>query len=176
MAFADDFHRFMVEWTAGEIRWSIDGTEYRRLTPAGLPSGAAWVFNHPFFILMNVAVGGNFGGTVGEDTTFPQSMSVDYVRLYQSKPKPVTFRASFTDNFSGWQQISLPFSAFQNEDGLALDLTQVHAVRFIIPDGLTQPVLLDQLRVSCPNEVTVSSPADVDGGAERGGHRDSLGQ
>ena len=164
----DAYHVFAVEWQPDHITWFIDGIPFFTATPDDpFMQGKQWVFNHPFFILMNVAVGGNFGGTVGEDTTFPQSMSVDYVRLYQSKPKPVTFRASFTDNFSGWQQISLPFSAFQNEDGLTLDLTQVHAVRFIIPDGLTQPVLLDQLRVSCPNEVTVSSPADSGPGSLR---------
>jgi beta-glucanase (GH16 family) len=81
-AFADDFHLFMVEWTASEIRWSIDGTEYRRLTPAGLPSGAAWVFNHPFFMLLNVAVGGAWPGDPDATTPLPQQMLVDYVRVY----------------------------------------------------------------------------------------------
>ena len=165
---SDAYHVFAVEWQPDKITWFIDGIPFFTATPDDpFMQGKQWVFNHPFFILMNVAVGGNFGGTVGEDTTFPQAMSVDYVRLYQAPPKPVTFRAFFTDNFSGWQQISLPFPAFQNEDGLRLDLTRVHAVRFIIPDGLTQPVLLDQLRVSCPNEVTVSSTADSGPGSLR---------
>ena len=48
--------------------------------------GKQWVFNHPFFMLLNVAVGGNFGGAVGPDTTFPHQTLVDYVRLYQAKP------------------------------------------------------------------------------------------
>ena len=54
--------------------------------------GKQWVFNHPFFMLLNVAVGGNFGGAVGADTTFPQQTLVDYVRLYQAEPQPVTVR------------------------------------------------------------------------------------
>ena len=79
---ADDFHIFAVEWTPGEIRWLIDGAEYRRLTPADLPSGAAWVFNHPYFMLLNVAVGGAWPGEPDASTVLPQQMLVDYVRVY----------------------------------------------------------------------------------------------
>jgi beta-glucanase (GH16 family) len=82
-AFADDFHVFAVEWTPGRIRWLVDEHEYRRLTPADLPAGAAWVFDHPFFILLNVAVGGAWPGDPDASTTFPQQMVVDYVRLYR---------------------------------------------------------------------------------------------
>ena len=82
-ALADDFHVFTVEWTPGEIRWLIDGTEYRRLTPAELPSGATWVFNHPFFMLLNVAVGGAWPGEPDASTPLPQQMLVDYVRVYR---------------------------------------------------------------------------------------------
>jgi beta-glucanase (GH16 family) len=81
-AFADDFHVFTVEWTASEIRWLIDGVEFRRLTPAGLPSGTTWVFNHPFFMLLNVAVGGAWPGDPDGSTQLPQQMLVDYVRVY----------------------------------------------------------------------------------------------
>jgi len=81
--FADDFHVFTVEWTPGQIRWLIDGTEYRRLTPAGIPSGATWVFDHPFFMLLNVAVGGAWPGDPDATTPLPQQMVVDYVRVYR---------------------------------------------------------------------------------------------
>lgn len=80
-AFADDFHVFTVEWTPGEIRWLVDEREYRRATPADLPIGARWVFDHPFFILLNVAVGGAWPGDPDASTTFPQQMVVDYVRV-----------------------------------------------------------------------------------------------
>ena len=164
----DRFHVFSVEWQPDKIVWYIDGIQYFAATPDDpFLQGKQWVFNHPFFILMNVAVGGNFGGTVGEDTVFPQSMSVDYVRLYQTRPRPVSFSASFRDDFTGWRQISLPFSAFQNADGLALDLSKVHALRFVIPDGLRNPVLLDQIRLSAPCEVTVTSTADAGVGSLR---------
>jgi beta-glucanase (GH16 family) len=81
-AFADDYHVFAVEWMPGEIRWLVDGKEYRRNTPASLPAGAAWVFDHPFFMLLNVAVGGAWPGDPDASTQFPQQMVVDYVRVY----------------------------------------------------------------------------------------------
>jgi len=82
-SFADDFHVYVVEWTAGELRWLVDEKEYKRATPTNLPSGAAWVFDHPFFLLLNVAVGGAWPGDPDATTVFPQQMLVDYVRVYR---------------------------------------------------------------------------------------------
>ena len=165
---SNDYHVFAVEWQPNKIVWYIDGIPYFTATPDDpFLQGKQWVFNHPFFILMNVAVGGNFGGPVGADTTFPQSMSVDYVRLFQTRPKPVSFNASFRDDFTGWKQVSIPFSAFQNADGYVLDRSKIQTLRFVIPDGLTQPVLLDQIRLSCPGEMTVTSNADAGVGSLR---------
>jgi beta-glucanase (GH16 family) len=158
---SDDFHVFAVEWQPDRIVWTIDGIQYFSATPDDpFLQGKQWVFNHPFFLLLNLAVGGNFGGPVGDDTVFPALYSVDYVRLYQARQRPVYFTASFSDNFSGWSQISLPFSAFINPDGAVLDLTAVSAVVLRIPDGLTSPLRLDQLRLLCPETVTVTSTAD----------------
>jgi beta-glucanase (GH16 family) len=79
---ADDFHTFAIDWSAGHIVWTVDGIRYHEATPAAVAPND-WAFDHPFFLLLNVAVGGNFGGPVGPETTFPQSMTVDYVRVYQ---------------------------------------------------------------------------------------------
>jgi len=84
-AFADDFHLFAVEWELGVVRLYVDGNLYLTETPANLPSGTQWVFDHPFFILLNVAVGGNFPGAPDATTVFPQTMLVDYVRVYARK-------------------------------------------------------------------------------------------
>ena len=71
---ADKYHVFAVEWQPDKIVWYIDGIQYFTATADdAFLQGKQWVFNHPFFILMNVAVGGNFGGAVGADTTFPQT-------------------------------------------------------------------------------------------------------
>jgi hypothetical protein len=84
--FADDFHVFVVEWDPDAIRWKLDGTTYQTRKPADLPSGTRWVFDHPFFILLNVAVGGNWPGSPDRTTVFPQRMLVDYVRVYEGTP------------------------------------------------------------------------------------------
>ena len=81
--YADDFHVFAISWRPNEIRWFIDGREYHRLTPANLPAGAKWVFDHPFFLILNLAVGGSWPGDPDASTTFPQQLVVDYVRAYR---------------------------------------------------------------------------------------------
>ena len=80
-AFADTFHVFAVEWQPDTIRWFVDSTLYKTIDPRSLPG--RWVFDHPFFILLNVAVGGYWPGNPDSTTAFPQTMRVDYVRVYQ---------------------------------------------------------------------------------------------
>lgn len=80
--YADDFHVFAAEWETNRIRWYMDGQLYFTVTPADLPNGANWVFTQPQFILLNLAVGGNWPGPPNAATTFPQRMTVDYVRVY----------------------------------------------------------------------------------------------
>ena len=81
--FADAFHVFAVEWEPGEIRWYLDGRQYFNRKASDLPAGARWVFDHDFFLLLNVAVGGDWPGNPDTTTTFPQEMKVDYVRAYR---------------------------------------------------------------------------------------------
>jgi beta-glucanase (GH16 family) len=82
--FADDFHVFAVEWEANAIRFYVDDTLYANRTRSDLPPGKKWMFDHPFFLLLNVAVGGGWPGNPDATTVFPQTMLVDYVRVYQS--------------------------------------------------------------------------------------------
>jgi len=83
--FSDDYHTFAVEWEPNVIRFYVDGTLYKTRTPADLPAGKAWVFNHPFFLILNVAVGGSWPGNPDATTVFPQQMQVDYVRVYRRR-------------------------------------------------------------------------------------------
>lgn len=85
--FADDFHVFGVEWKPGSVRFFVDGKPYSTRTPASLPEGEKWVFDHPFFCILNVAVGGDWPGPPDADTVFPQSMQVDWVRAYRATPQ-----------------------------------------------------------------------------------------
>lgn len=83
---SDDFHVYAVEWHENQIAFFVDGQRYFEVTPADLPPGAEWVFhNRPFYILLNLAVGGSPApvGYPDESTVFPQEMLVDYVRVYQ---------------------------------------------------------------------------------------------
>ncbi len=81
------FHRYAVEWTPKDIKFFFDDKLVGERTPADLPTGAAWVYDHPFFILLNVAVGGNWPGNPDETTIFPQQMLVNYVRVYTGNRK-----------------------------------------------------------------------------------------
>ena len=82
-AFAAASHVYAVEWEMNSIRWSVDGAQYFATTPASIPAGTTWVYDHPFFIIMNVAVGGGWPGNPDGTTVFPETMVVDYVRVYQ---------------------------------------------------------------------------------------------
>jgi beta-glucanase (GH16 family) len=80
--FADAFHVYTAIWERESIEFQLDGKSFKRITPADLPEGAKWVYDHPFFLLLNLAVGGNWPGNPDAATEFPQRMTVDYVRVY----------------------------------------------------------------------------------------------
>lgn len=81
--FDTEFHLFAVEWGTDYIRFYVDDVLYQEIEP-GEVSGP-WVFNNPFFIILNVAVGGNYVGFPTNETPFPQSMVIDYVRVYKAQ-------------------------------------------------------------------------------------------
>jgi len=85
--YADDFHLYAVEWEPQAIRFYVDDHLYSTRTPADLPKGAKWAFDHPFFVILNVAVGGSWPGNPDATTQFPQSMLVDYVRVSKRSDK-----------------------------------------------------------------------------------------
>ncbi len=82
-SFSAGFHVYAIEWRPESIQWYVDDALYRTVTPADLPAGAKWVYNHPFYLLLNLAVGGRWPGNPDATTSFPQKMYVDYVRVYR---------------------------------------------------------------------------------------------
>jgi beta-glucanase (GH16 family) len=80
---AQEFHTYGVQWLPGSIQFYFDGRPYWSITAADLPAGSRWVFDHPFFLVLNIAVGGKWPGSPDASTTFPQALVVDYVRVYQ---------------------------------------------------------------------------------------------
>lgn len=84
--FDNGFHIFGIEWSPNRINFYVDGDLYQSLTQEHISEETngkgEWVFNRPFYIILNIAVGGNLPGSPNEDTSFPQRMLVDYVRVY----------------------------------------------------------------------------------------------
>jgi beta-glucanase (GH16 family) len=95
--FAAAFHVYAVEWEPDAVRFYLDSTLYATFTPGSTTTTASnsstpnpeaagsWVFDHPFFLILNVAVGGDWPGPPDATSTFPQAMLVDYVRVYTAK-------------------------------------------------------------------------------------------
>ena len=78
------FHVYGIEWSAQSIKFLVDGEVYATVTKSSLPDGAGWAFDQPFFLLLNLAVGGNWPGNPDSTTRFPQSLVVDWVKAWQS--------------------------------------------------------------------------------------------
>ncbi len=88
-AFADAFHTFAVDWAPDSITWTVDGNVYQRRTPADL-GGRQWVFNRPYFLILNLAVGGYWPGDPDSSTAFPQTLVVDHVSVTTGDAPPPT--------------------------------------------------------------------------------------
>lgn len=83
-----EFHKYSIEWLPDRIFFLIDDVNYFTFFPSrqvSCPTFGQWPFDARFHLLLNIAVGGNWGGAQGvDDTIFPQRMEIDYVRVYQS--------------------------------------------------------------------------------------------
>ena len=76
---SDDFHTYAVEWEPGRLAWSIDGDEYFRVTPDTVPG--PWPFDRPFFLLVNLAIGGRWPGNESAGSALPAELLVDWIRV-----------------------------------------------------------------------------------------------
>jgi beta-glucanase (GH16 family) len=81
---ADDFHLYAADWRPDRIEFSIDGHVYAAVNPASLPPGTKWVYDHAFFLILNLAVGGAWPGYPDTATVFPQDLTVDYIHVYEA--------------------------------------------------------------------------------------------
>jgi len=79
--FDTNFHIFGIEWGPNYINYYVDDVLYNQITPED--AEGEWVFDHPFYIIINLAVGGTFAGAPNEETVFPQTMLIDYIRVYK---------------------------------------------------------------------------------------------
>ena len=162
---SDSFHTVSIEWQPNRIDWYVDGILYHSATPASVAPNQ-WVFNHPFFLILNMAIGGNFGGPVDPNVTFPQSYLIDYVRVYQGPDTAERFETTFVDDTPGWKEVSLPFPGFTRSgwqpkgapnDGLTLSSVWGYGL-VLPPSGLASgSLLLDKVRLIQPLELTVTN-------------------
>ena len=82
--FSDGYHNFAIEWEPRTMRFYVDNVLYETRNAGDLAPGETWAFDHPFFLVLNVAVGGYWPGIPNASTRFPASMMVDYVRVYRA--------------------------------------------------------------------------------------------
>lgn len=161
---------FSVEWEEGEIRWYVqrDGGEeilFHTATPEDV-APSDWVYEHPFFLIMNMAVGGNFGGPLADTLTFPQELKVDYIRVFQGPDTAERFQTTFVDDEAGWRFVELPFEAFdraaEQPDGAADDgfgRTAVTGYEILV-DGA---VSVDRVQTLAEISDPTPGPGDGDG-------------
>ena len=147
---SDDYHTFKVVWSPNKIEWHVDGNKYFEATPDTLAAfctangltGCEWAYNHPFYVILNFAIGGNFGGAVDAGMTYPQEMLVDYIRVKGAPDSAERWEASFVDNTIGWKEYTIPFSAFSRSDAQqpgapndGFSLTEVNGYGVIVPQS-----------------------------------------
>jgi beta-glucanase (GH16 family) len=116
-ALADDFHTYAIDWDPSGVSFSVDGNVYERHTPADT-NGNPWVFDHPFFIILNVAVGGSWPGSPDSSTSFPQQMVVDYVHVYA----PTGSSTAPTGPITGFGGKCVDVAAANSADGTTVQL------------------------------------------------------
>jgi beta-glucanase (GH16 family) len=187
---SDAFHVFTVIWKTDSIEFQVDGNTFKTITPANIPAGQTWVFDKPFFIIMNLAVGGGWPGYPDATTVFPQTMTIDYVRVY----KPATGAAIHKDgivNAASYKSSLTPgalASAFgvnlsgTTQDNLFNDAagsfpTTVGGVSVSVdghPAALTY-ISPTQVNFQVPWEVTsTSAPVQITNGSQSGAEPASL--
>jgi beta-glucanase (GH16 family) len=170
---SDEYHTFVTEWEPDLIKWYVDDTLYHTATPEDVAPNQ-WVFNDPVYLLLNMALGGNFGGALSDDLVFPQEMKVDYVRVFQGPDTAERFEASFVDDTAGWVEVTVPFEEFTRsasqpdgapDDGLGL--TEVWGYGFATSGlGSTNGFMVDQVRLEPKTEVATTA-ADSGPGSVR---------
>jgi len=160
---ANTYHVYSVEWTPDYIRWFVDGAKYNEMTITN-GTGGTEEFQRPFFLLLNLAVAGDWPGQTVDESKLPATMNVDYVRVYQltnaSTGTARTFQAEAANVNSGMAVETC------TDTGGGQDMGNVDAGDYLVFNNINFPVTgtyTIDYRVASPNGGTVSS--DLNAGA-----------
>lgn len=146
--FPDAFHTFSIEWEPGEIRWYLDGSQFHSANSSHPDfQNHTWPFDQEFHFILNVAVGGQWPGAPDETTVFPQTMEVDWVRVYQQLSdtgitginvvEPQTNGAVYSLPHVSGAAYALSFWAKANQAGKDINLAFINASNFEFYTGTT---------------------------------------
>jgi beta-glucanase (GH16 family) len=154
----DDYHVYSVEWTPNYIRWFVDGTKYNEMTITN-GTGSTEEFQRPFFLLLNLAVAGDWPGQTVDESKLPATMYVDYVRVYQLTSAPAT-----------GSSVTLQAEAANVNSGMAIetcsdtgggqDMGNIDAGDYLVFNSINFPTsgtYTIDYRVASPSGGTVSS-------------------
>lgn len=140
-SFYSAYHLFAVDWSPGSIRFSVDGHVYSTFLESSY-SPTVWNFNgHGFYVILNIADGGGFGGPLGANSTFPQTMYVDYVKAFSltgiSAPTQLAARAITPGQINvSWQDQANDESGFILQRSASSKFTTINAT-FNLTQGAT---------------------------------------
>ncbi len=153
----DDYHVYSIEWTPTYVRWFMDGTKYHELNITN-NTGGTEEFQRPFFMLLNLAVAGNWPGQTVDESKLPATMYVDYVRVYQLTNAPaassVTLQAESANVNSGMQVETT------TDTGGGQDMGYIDANDYLVFNNINFPTsgtYTLEYRVASPSGGTVSS-------------------
>ncbi len=157
---ADTFHVYDVTWTPTQIAWHIDGIQYSvlNITPSALNA-----FKKPFFIILNLAVGGAWPGNPDASTVFPQQLVVDYVRVYQNISAPPQINLSSPLNNSTYSAFSdIPINTNVQYSG-KISKVEFYQGSLKIGESNISPYQMTWRNVS-PGNYSISAVATTDSG------------
>lgn len=155
---ANTYHVYSVEWTPSYIRWFVDGNKYNEINIANGVGGTE-EFQKPFFLLLNLAVAGDWPGQTVDESKLPATMAVDYVRVYQltsgtSTGSSVTLQAEAANVNSGMAVETC------SDTGGGQDMGNIDAGDYLVFNNINFPssgAYTIEYRVASPNGGTVSS-------------------
>jgi beta-glucanase (GH16 family) len=105
------FHVYTIEWDASLIKWFVDGVKFHEVNIANGINGTS-EFHNNFFLLLNMAIGGNWPGFTIDNNAFPANMYVDYVRVYQNTQQPQGVATVYKDCNYGGYAVGLPAGSY----------------------------------------------------------------